>query len=283
MRAILGSITLDPNRWTKFKDPGVDLIKLLPEIQAAGFDKLEVWQWHVTTRSIAAVREMKATGDKLGIRFPYVGVYPWFILSGAEAREEERMEADVIDKAEILGAKAFKIMLGCGLKGGAATPEQLRLTTERFSRWYFQAKSRGLGMCAELHGGTMFDPVEVGEKFMGEHPELDFSICFQATDFTDTEKTMALADRFAGKISHIHLQAPQKPERGGMYELLEEGTLDYRRLLPHILRKSPAATMTLEFVKGCIQLDKPFEVAPVLANARRDGEFVEGILKAAGL
>jgi len=283
MRAILGTITLEPNRWSRFKDPKLDLIDLLPLINETGFDKVEVWQWHVTTRSLNAVRAIREKGDEVGVSFPYLGVYPWFILEGADEREQQRLRDDVLDKAEILGSKTLKVMLGLGLKGGDATPEQERLTAQRFGAWYDEAKARGIGMCVELHGGTMFDPVDAGIAFMDRHPELDFTICYQPYDFLDTGKAMALADRFAGRITHIHLQAPQSPERGGMYDLLEEGTLDYRRLLPHILVANPAATMTLEFVKDCIQQDRPFDVMPILANARKDAEFVESIVRQVGL
>lgn len=278
MRAILGTIALEPNRWARFKDPKMDLIDLLPLIKETGFDKVEVWQWHVTARSMNAVRAIKEKGDEVGVSFPYIGVYPWFILDGADGREQERMQADVLDKAEILGTNMLKVMLGVGLKGGDATPAQVQLTAQRFGAWYRDAKARGIGMSVELHGGTMFDPVETGIAFMEQFPELDFSICFQAYDFTDTEKAMVLADRFAGRITHIHLQAPQAMERGGMYDLLEDGTLDYRQLLPHILRANPDATMTLEFIKDCIQNDRPFDLTPILANARKDGEFVESIV-----
>ena len=278
MRAILGTIALEPNRWTPYRDPRMDLIELLPEIREAGFDKLEVWQWHVTTRCMAAVRDMKTKGDELGVSFPYMCVYPSFVDSCLDWGEQERMQADVLDKAEILGTTAFKIMLGCRTKGGEMTPEQMALTVDRFGRWYREAKARGISMCAELHGGSMFDPTEAGEEFMRDNPELDFSICFQPMDFTDTEKAIVLADRFAGSIRHIHLQAPRPKEQGGMYDLLEEGALDYRKLLPHILKSNPDATMTLEFVKDCIQREEPFRVGLVLANARKDAEFVAKIL-----
>ena len=232
----------------------------------------------MTNRRIPAVREIRARADELGVTFPYVGVYPIFIATGLEAGEQERIQTDILDKAEVLGTGMLKIMLGCGLRGADASPEQVSLTADRFGVWYRQARDRGIRMCVELHGGTMFDPVEAGEAFMRDHPELDFTICFQAMDFTDTDATIALADRFAGRITHVHLQAPQAPERGGMYDLLEEGTLDYRRVLPHIFRSDPGATMTLEFVKDCIQHDPPFDLAPVLASARRDAEFVERIV-----
>jgi hypothetical protein len=40
--------------------------------------------------------------------------------------------------------------------------------------------------------------------------------------------------------------------------------------------------MTLEFVRDCIQNDGPFNLSPVLENARRDGLFVEKILNDSG-
>lgn len=280
MEAILGTIALEPNRWTLYHEPKTDLIEWLPAIREAGFDKLEVWQWHATARCMQAIRDLRRRGDELGVRFPYIGVYPAFILDGADAREQERLQADALDKAEILGAKTLKIMLGWRLKGSDATPEHLRLTVERFGRWHREARARGIGMCAELHGGTLFDPIETGERFLADHPEFDVSICYQPTDFGDTAASLKLADRFAGRITHMHLQAPQPKERGGMYDLLEDARLDYRTLLPHILRRNPGATMTLEFVKDCIQHGGPFDAARVLANARRDAEFVEGIVAA---
>lgn len=283
MRAILGTIALEPNRWTAFKEPRMDLIEALPAIRRAGFDQLEIWQNHIALRPLAVVRALKKRGDELGVAFTYIGVYPVFTAAGLEAREQERIQADILDKAEILGTRRLKIMLACGLKGGEATPDQLRLVADRFGRWYREALSRGIRMAVELHGGTVFDPVEAGERFMQAHPELDFTICYQPYDFQDTAKALALADRFAGRISHVHLQAPQPQERGGLYDLLQDAALDYRRLLPHIVRRNPAATLTLEFVRDCIQPDPPFDVERVLVQARKDADFVEDVLKTAGL
>lgn len=283
MRPILASLVLDNNRWSRFKDPKMDLLDLLPAIADAGFDKIEAWQYHLTPRSLAATQAIREKADELGISFPYIGVYPSFHQDGAPGREQARFQADILDKAEILGTKTLKIMLNVWLKGSDATPEQIRLIAHNFGAWYREAKSRGISMCVELHGGTLFDPVEVGEQFMRDYPELDFTICYQPYDFNDTDKAIALADRFTGRITHIHLQAPQPPERGGMYDLLEDCPLDYRRLLPYILRANPGATMTLEFIKDCIQPDRPFDITPILANARRDAAFVEGILHEAGL
>ncbi|MFO7535462.1 MAG: TIM barrel protein [Kiritimatiellia bacterium] len=283
MRVILGTIALEPNRWTGKRNPRFSLLELLPLVKEAGFDKLEVWQWHVSGGYVRDMREARTRADDLGVTFPYIGVYPSFVLEGPEGREEERLRADILDKAEILGTSALKIMLGSGLKGSAATADQVALTAERFGNWYRAARARDISLAAELHSNTLFDPVECGIAFMNQFPELDFSICYQPYDFADTANALALADRFAGRISHMHLLAPRPKEEGGRYALLEEARLDYRTLIPHILRRNPTATMTLEFVKECVQDNPSFDLQPVLANARLDALFVERVLKEAGL
>ncbi len=283
MRAILGTIALEPNRWTGKRNPQFTLCELLPLVKNAGFDKIEAWQWHVSGRYLMDMREARSRADDLGITFPYIGVYPSFLLEGPERREEERIQADVLDKAEILGAPALKIMLGFGLKGSTATAEQVALTAERFGKWYGAAQARGISMAVELHANTIFDPVECGIAFMQRFPELDFSICYQPYGGMDTAGAMALADLFAGRISHMHLQATQPKEQGGKLCLLAEAHLDFRKLIPHILRRNPKTSMTLEFVKGSIQDDRLFNIHTALANARLDGLFVDSVLEESGL
>jgi len=275
-RVILATIALEPNRWTGRRNPRYTLQELMPLARQTGFDKLEVWQWHISHPYLEEAREIRQQADRLGLSFPYIGVYPRFHLHGPEAREEARLQDDILDKAEILGTPTLKVMLAAGLKGSNATAEQLSLVAERFGAWYQNARSRGIGMVAELHAGTLFDPPDVGIAFLNRFPDFDVGICFQPFDFTDLDGALALAERFKGQIRHIHLQAPQKESKG--YVRLAESPLDYRRLLSPILRDNPGATMTLEFVKGCVQEDGPFTLAHVLTNAQRDAEFVESLL-----
>ena len=283
MRTILGTIALEPNRWTGKRNPQFTLCELLPLVKKAGFDKIEIWQWHVSGRYLLDIREARSRAEDLGITFPYIGVYPAFLLEGPEQREEQRIQADILDKAEILGTPSFKIILGGGLKGSTATAEQIALTAERFGQWYGMVRARGITITVELHANTIFDPVECGITFMQRCPELDFSICYQPYGGMDTDSAMALADRFAGRISHMHLQATQPKEQGGKLCLLAEARIDFRKLIPHILRRNPRTSMTLEFVKGSIQDDQPFDIQLALANARLDGMFVDAVLKESGL
>lgn len=274
---ILATVALEPNRWTGKRNPRFALSDLLEPIRRSGFTRLEAWQWHLSCLYLQDVRELRARADDLRLSFPYIGVYPSFLLEGPDRREEERLQADILDKAEILGTPSLKIMLGRGVRGSDASDEQIEETARRLGRWLESARERGIAMAVELHGNTLFDPVDAGIAFMQRYPELKFTICYQPYDFADTNKALQLADRFKGMISHIHLQAPN-PNQRGTYDLLEEAAMDFRSLIPHLLRDNPHATMTLEFVKDCIQDAPGFDVERVLANAVKDAEFVARLL-----
>lgn len=272
-RAILGSIALEPRRWTSIpRYPAMTLHYLLPHIVKAGFSRVEAWQWHVTQPTLDELKIIREQADELAVTFPYIGVYPSFHMEdGPDAEAQHQICMDLIKRAGILGTKGFKIMLG-NRRGSEITPEEQERHDRRFSKWYRACADHGIRIYAELHGGTLFDPWEYGKNWLDNHPELDLSICFQPFDFTNLDVTLALADIFAGKIGHIHLQAPGK----NGYTLLKDCPLDYTVLLSKILRDNPTATMTLEFVRDCIQ-SGPFDLSLPLNSARMDAAFVEAV------
>lgn len=282
MEILINTIALEPNRWTAKKIPHFSLKDLMQPIKDAGFEDVEVWQHHLTHTNIDDIRDIWKQADRMGLRFRVVGVYPVLHLDGEEALREERAQMDVIEKAVILGAPLMKIFAGT-IRGAEITPQQRLLTAEHLKDWQIVAKENGLTICIELHGNTLFDPVEVGEAFLAEYPGLDIGICYQPYDFTDTAAAVALAERFRGKIMHVHLQGRRRTADGGMeFCLLEEAEIDYRQLLPVILEGNEAVSCGIEFVKGCTAPAEHFQVDLVLENAVRDAEFIRSIVGANG-
>ena len=49
MRLLFNTIMLEVNRWAADKTPTRPLADLLPAVAAAGFDRLELWQYHVSS------------------------------------------------------------------------------------------------------------------------------------------------------------------------------------------------------------------------------------------
>ena len=75
MRSILATIALEPRRWSPPpRFAAMSLHYLLPHIAAAGFDKIEVWQWHISRQELEEVRLMREQADALGVSIPYIGV-----------------------------------------------------------------------------------------------------------------------------------------------------------------------------------------------------------------
>jgi len=247
---------------------------LLPHIAAAEFDEIEVWQWHATTPSLPELEIIREQADVLGVSMPYIGVYPVFHLEDGEEADQCQAELmDLIDRARILGATGFKLMLG-RRKGHDITPEEQTRHDTRFGVWYDACVAAGIQVVAELHGGTLLDPWEYGKKWLQNHPEFDVKICYQPYNFGDMDAALALADEFADRIVHIHLQA----SRDGKHVLLQNAPIDYARLLKRLLEHNPNATMTLEFVQDCIQNNQPFDLILVLQNAKTDAAFVRNLV-----
>ena len=274
MRSILATIALEPRRWVRPRIPAMTLHYLLPHIAAAGITQVEAWQWHVSRLDLEDAALVRKTADELGITFPYIGVYPSFHLpDGPDAVAARAERFGLIERARILGCSRFKIMLGMR-KASEITEEEMARHNERFAEWYGACTAVGIRLVTELHGGTLFDPWEKGAEWMAAHPEFDMGICYQPYDFSDPKKALELAAVFSGKIEHIHLQSPVA---NGAYSLLADSPLNYAALLPAIMARNPKATMTIEFVKDCVQTGA-FQLASVVQNAREDALFVEKVL-----
>jgi sugar phosphate isomerase/epimerase len=272
---MLNSIALEPGRWGGDRQPHYTLEDLMKPTRDAGFEAMEIWQFHLTRREMADVPKIKEAGESLDLSFPVVGAYPVFHLEGEEAEEQHRVRMDLLEKAKILDTKLIKMMLG-QVKGQEADDEIRNRTASELKRWQDEAKKAGIGLAAELHGGTMFHPEEEGTRFLNDHPELDLGICYQPYDFNDNDEAHALAERFAGRIVHVHLQGRKAEEKG--FALLEESAIDYSTLIPKLAKENPGVTFGIEFVKDCTMPAEEFDIPRIADNARRDREFVEKVL-----
>ncbi|MCZ7648530.1 MAG: TIM barrel protein [Planctomycetota bacterium] len=275
MRTLLNSIALEPNRWTKDKIPRFDLAdELLPRIAKAGFTRIEVWQHHVSEKSLDEVRAVAARGKDLGLNFPVVGAYPNFHLEGELAERARRYNHELLERAKLLGARWIKCFLG-RVKASEITPEQLERTTKHAGEWVAAGQALGFRFSAELHGGTMFDPFECGEAYLAEHPEWEMRYCFQPYDMTDTGASLALIERLGARIVHAHFQG--RNAQG--FCRLAEADIDYDRVVKALAQANPEFLPSIEFVKhGFVKEGEPFDFDAALSDALADAEFIEARL-----
>lgn len=274
MRVLLNTIALEPHRWSKDKAPRYHLVRdLLPRIARAGFTQVELWQYHLSTLSPAEVDETAALARKLGLTFPVLGAYPLFHLEGDEAEAEAKALDGLLDRAAALDVRWVKFFFG-RVKGSAITPEQLERTTERAAAWIDRGHGFGLDFCAELHGGTLFDPYDFGRRYLAEHPEFGVKICFQPYDFTRTEPALELIEELGPRIVHAHFQG--RGADGKAFCRLEDAAVDYTKLIPALAEANPRILPSIEFVPNGFPADgQELDFDAALADAVADARFIE--------
>lgn len=273
VRVLLNTIALEPHRWSKDKAPRYHLVRdLLPRIARAGFTQVELWQYHLSTLTAAEVDETAALARKLGLKFPVLGAYPQFHLEGEAAEAEAKALDGLLDRAAALGVRWIKFFFG-RVKGSAITPEQLERTTAHAAAWIDRGHGFGLDFCAELHGGTLFDPYDFGRRYLAEHPEFGVKICFQPYDFEKTEPSLELIDELGPRIVHAHFQGRRN---GKAFCRLEEADVDYTKIVPALAEANPRILPSIEFVpNGFPTAGQDLDFDAALADAVADARFIE--------
>ena len=275
MRTLLNTVALEPNRWTQDRVPAFDLARdLLPAIRAAGFRRVEVWQYHVSRKTPDETKAVHEAADRLGLDFPVVGAYPQFHLEGPpeEASRAERFA--VLDRAALLGARWVKFFFG-RVKGGEITPRQLELTTARVAEWVACGRAKNLSFCVELHGGTIFDPYAYGRQYLAAHPDLGLRICYQPYGGQKTEDCLRTIRELGREIVHAHFSGENASGRCR----LADAALDWRALVAALKAANPEFLPSIEFVAGSFQpKERPFDLRPALEDARADAQFLDSLL-----
>jgi 3-dehydroshikimate dehydratase len=270
---LLNTIALDPNRWTPEKVAFHDLADLLPALAESGFRALEVWQYHVSRLSDDEVHALAEQARALGIAFPIVGLYPALHLEGEERAQEWEAMQQLVRRAERLGATIVKIFVGQlgSDKVGAAYERSVAFARDLA----LVAGKHGLTLTAETHPDTLCDSVPATLRFFDDVDAANVRLCYQPFDFESTERTIADYRTLLEHIIHVHLQGRCDDRMA----LLEKAEVDYRGFLRTLAADGFDGYLCIEFVEGCV-VERPedFDLAHVLANARRDRAFVEAAM-----
>ena len=80
MQLLLNTIMLEVNRWTADKALTQPLAELLPAIRAAGFDALEIWQYHISRLDDDEFADLKSRLDDHALQTVALGAYSSRVL-----------------------------------------------------------------------------------------------------------------------------------------------------------------------------------------------------------
>lgn len=268
-RVLLGSIALEPNRWTATKEPHNRLIDMLGPVQAAGFHAIELWEFHINLLSRDDVQAVAARAADLNITFPTLALYPDFL---ADPDDNDMYFGELLQRCDFLGVEKVKMFAG-NRSAAKLTEEEREGSLNQIRALIQSARQFGITLSGELHQDTLCDTVAEAQKTVND---LDgqIGICFQPLDFGSTETTLADLAALADRVDHFHLQGRKE----GQFSLLEDADIDYPALFDRL--ENYGGDFCIEFVKGCV-VEKPedFDMDEVLHTAAQDREFVEKLVR----
>ena len=271
MQILLNTVMLEVNRWTADHQLTIPLIDLLPALKEAGFDALEIWQYHVSPMDRPEFDGLLARLTELGMETHILGVYPLLHQTGPEGKEAASQAARMVEYAARLRADIVKIFAGRVASADADEACWERSLT-RLRDIAERAADHGMLLTVETHGTTLADTVESAARLLHEMSDVgNLAICYQPYNFQDTDAALSEFDAVAQHVKHVHLQ--NHDEKGNCR--LTEGFLDYRRLLPHIKRSGFDGPLSLEFTTGIFPAEgETFQAQVVIDNAAKDRDFV---------
>ncbi len=277
MQLLLNTILLEPNRWAADKTPHSPLVEQLPALQRAGFNQLELWQYHASSLDARGLGQLSTHLHTCQLEVVALGAYPFLHLDGPAGDEALVQLGRTVAYAAHLGATIFKIF------PGRVGSEELNAAARARSVNHLNHLARELAersmvLTLETHANTLCDSLNSTLQLLDELGAHDnVGLCFQPYIEQDTDAAIALYDALAPHIRHVHLQNRLRSD--GLCSLLESGDwLDYRRLLPHIRECGFDGPLCLEFTADMPTPETAhIDLERVLDNAARDRHFAQAV------
>jgi len=263
MDLLFHTIAVEPARWTPQRTSR-SLAGLLPDIAAAGFKRIEVFEPHLAEESQAAgiLEAFQSLGLTPEILSSYVNLNPAVTSLEQVKSATEEMRARI----EYFGFRKVRIFPGPAMK--PADTAAAGAFIKRLER--LVASLPGVELLLETHDVSLADDPELITQIVRDLAAPSVGLLYQPTLFNSESalRQFAIQQPF---IRHVHLQN-RNADRS--FARLRDGVLPWNRIIPQL---DPGIAGTLEFVPvGICPVDK-FDLAAVLAEARSEADYVRGL------
>ena len=241
----IGTILLEKNRWANPKTPTYAVSEWLRQFDDAGFDGIELWEYHATLCPAEELEALEKTAAPVAVYNPYCDF--------DDASAADRQSA--VEMVQRLGAKGVKYNVG---KDPTLRAEYLK----NLAAWR-EALPDGCRLLCECHPGTIIEEASDAAAFFDELGRDKTEIIVHCLR-PDLDQLKAWFDAFGPAITHAHVQL--RNEAGGC-ELLENQPKHVRSAM-HVVRGGGfEGSFTLEFTKGTREPDETIEGLWVAALA----------------
>jgi len=244
----IGSILLEKSRWSRDKTPTYRVSEWAQRFADAGFDGMELWQYHATLCDEAERTALEQSACPVAIFNSYAPMDE----TGVEARQA------AVDLTARLGAKGVKFNVG-------RDPEARETYVATVREWGAQFPEDVRLLC-ECHPGTIIEEPAEARRFFDDVGGDRWQVIVHA--FGRPERLKEWFDAFGPAVTHVHSQLSRDKE----YACLERDAERVGHVLDILRDKGFAGTFTVEFTEGTHTEGETIDL--LWRNAVRDLEFL---------
>lgn len=250
-RIYIGSILLEKGRWSADKTPTYRVSEWTERFAEAGFDGIELWEYHATLCSPEELGALEKSACPVAIFNSYASLDD----------DGEKDRQTVVEMTKRLGASGVKFNVG---KDPGAREHYVR----NLRQWR-DALGPGVQLLCECHGGTIVEEPAEARRFFDEVGG-EWQIMVHA--FSRPERLRGWVEHFGSDVVHVHAHLTSERR----YILFEHASDRITEAIRVLREGGFCDSFTLEFTEGTRTPDETIE--GLWENAVRDLEFLRGVL-----
>jgi len=260
-RLYFHTIAVEPARWSSQRISR-DIVSLLPDIAAAGFRNLEIFEPHLSSDKLSEkiLDAFKSLGLSADILSSYLSLNPTQMsLEQVQAGIET-----IWARVKYYGFRKVRIFPGPGMDPrDEAGVEIFMRRLERLSVALPETE-----ILLETHDGSLADDPELITRIVRDLKAPNVGLLYQST-FFETESALSQFEIQKPYIRHVHLQN-RDAQKG--FVPLRDGLVPWDKIIPQ-LDKSAGAT--LEFVPVGVCGPEKFDLTATLVQAQYEAAYFD--------
>ena len=230
-RILIGSILLERNRWKNPKTPSYRVSEWIERFSQAGFDGIELWEYHATLASPEEQRALETSPLPITI----FNTYATFDEAGKDAR------ATAAEFVARLRSEGVKWNFG-------RDPEALGEYRDALVAWE-KTLPPGVRLLCECHPNTVLETPERAAEFLEPFDPARYQVIVHGF-FNPIAPLERWFELLGPRITHVHVQMTDPDDPKGRRIRLDRRPREAKHALKVMRDHGFSGTFTLEFTEG---------------------------------